>query len=190
MNTKETWKSITGYEGYYEVSNFGRVRSLHISSKGKEPIILSTKSLCKGYPLVYLFKNKVRKTIFIHQLVAQEFLGYVIGGDKVVDHIDENPLNNKVTNLQLVSIRYNTSKGKRKMGNYPTGVCFHKRQNKLNSQLQINGKVVFLGYFNIDEIEKASDFYKIAVENVEKYENNKQFRELINSLYSKSKNSA
>ena len=109
----EEWKSIPGYEGLYEVSNLGRVKSLEISYTRKNgimdhkpEIILSPKNNGTGYFMVCLYKNKTHKYYLIHRLVALTFLP---NPDNLpcVNHKDEDKTNNKVDNLEWCTQQYN-----------------------------------------------------------------------------------
>lgn len=99
----EIWKDIEGYEGLYQVSNFGRVRSFHC---GKIRI-LNPKAPASGYKMVALRKNGEDKHISIHRLVALAFVpGYA--PTLVVNHKDEDTTNNAADNLEWVTSSYNT----------------------------------------------------------------------------------
>lgn len=92
----EIWKEIEGYEGVYEVSNYGRVRSL----KRKAPHILKpTVSNSLGHLKVNLFKSGMKKAAFVHRLVAKAFIPNP-ENKPTVDHIDKNTSNNCVENLR------------------------------------------------------------------------------------------
>lgn len=116
----EIWKDISGYDGFYQVSNLGRVKSLDrtiVRSNGfKQSFrekILKTFIDRKGYEVLYLFNLGKRKRFKIHQLVAIIFHGHTPNGYKnVINHIDGDTLNNRATNLEIVSQRENTHKGK------------------------------------------------------------------------------
>ena len=97
----EIWKDIVNYEGLYQISNTGFVR--------RNNRILKPAPNNKGYLHVTLCKNGVSQTKYIHQLVAEHFIGKVEG--KEVDHIDNNKLNNRLDNLQYLSRFENASKG-------------------------------------------------------------------------------
>jgi hypothetical protein len=163
---KEEFRDIEGYEGHYQVSNLGRVKSLSrviINSRGqarpyKERILkgynpsnnIPTK---RDYLRVTLRINKTTKIPRIHNLVAMAFLNHKPDGHKIViDHIDNDPLNNRVDNLQLISHRENTSKDKKGGTSKYTGVCWCKSTNKWKSNIYINGKSKYLGRFD-DEYE-------------------------------------
>lgn len=159
----EIWKDILGYEGHYQISNYGRVKSFKWN---KERILLGGYDK-DGYNNVNLSLYNKTKTYTIHRLVAQAFLGLDIKDSEIeIDHIDDNKINNKLENLQLVTGRENVSKINRTSSSKYVGVSFNKRLNKWRSDIWINGKNEFLGLFDIEEEAhqaylKALDFYKI-----------------------------
>jgi len=105
---KEVWKDIKSYEGMYQVSDLGRVRSLdRFNSLGRKISgkILSPSSY-KGYKGVNLCKNSIVKYIRLHTLVANAFLKEC-NYDKEVNHIDFDRSNNKLSNLEYVTHREN-----------------------------------------------------------------------------------
>jgi hypothetical protein len=139
----EIWKDIPDYEGIYRVSNLGNVKSLKY---GKERILVGGID-SHGYNIVSLLKNGYQKTKKVHQLVVMTFLGHNPNGHKiVVDHIDNNKLNNRLDNLQLITNRENSSKDRKSTSEY-TGVSWYKRDNKWRAQIKIHGKRKHLGYF-------------------------------------------
>jgi hypothetical protein len=108
METKieEIWKDVVGYEGLYKVSSFGSICSLVRSNQYPNGTILKGILLNIGYLMVNLYKNKSVKCHHVHRLVA---LSYIPNPDdkKQVNHIDGNPLNNNIENLEWVSHREN-----------------------------------------------------------------------------------
>lgn len=170
---KEIWKDVPGYEGLYQVSNLGRVKSNYIKK-------IINGSLRGGYLRVKLIKDGSKKTISIHQIVLMAFIGHEPNGmNIVVDHIDNNKLNNNLENLQLISNRENCSKDVNSNSGY-TGVCFDKSQNNYISYIKINSKRIHLGRFK--DKQKANSIYKLALKNLNKYNGNaKEFRELLKS---------
>ena len=154
----EIWKDVPGYEGLYQVSNLGRVKSLPRSRKcrgnsyfmTKEKIVKGT-IVRGGYLSFNLNKNSEIKHYRIHQLVAMAFLGHKPDGTSaiVVDHIDDNRINNRLDNLQLITQRENTSKRIRGYSTY-TGVTWHKLHKKWVSSIIINKKSIHLGYFKCE----------------------------------------
>lgn len=106
------WKPIQGFEGLYEVSDGGRVRTL----RGKTPRILNINKTVAGYPHVGLVKKgesaKKRHWYSVHRLVAAAFIGPCPEG-YVVNHKDENKANNAVSNLEYVTRLENNTFGSR-----------------------------------------------------------------------------
>lgn len=151
----EVWKNIPNYEGMYQISNLGNVKSLprEVLKKGKYPFICKEKILKNrkdgaGYLCVALFKNSKRKDMCVHQLVAIVFLNHTICGyNIVVDHIDSNPLNNRVENLRLITQRENTYRVRDNYSSKHKGVCWKKQAKKWQASITINGKTKYLGLF-------------------------------------------
>lgn len=159
----EIWKDVPGYEGLYQVSDLGRIKSLVRKTRLRERILIPL--INRGYYCVDLSKNGQRKMIKISILVAMAFLGHKPDGTHkiVVDHLDNIKAHNCVSNLQLITNRENCSKDKFRH-NYSSkhvGVCWVKRDKKWKSQICINGELRNLGYFD-DEIE-ASNAYQLAL---------------------------
>lgn len=169
---EEIWKDIPDYEGFYQVSNFGRVKGLDRKSWNgkvffnKTGIVLKLKLNRNGYYTVNLCKSNLKKTLRVHQLVAVAFLNHKIDGFKiVVDHIDGDKKNNNVSNLQLISMRENISRSRKNGTSKYTGVCFDKYSNKWKSTIGINGKNKHLGNFK-NEYD-AHLAYQNALKNLE-----------------------
>jgi hypothetical protein len=99
---KEIWKDIKGYEGLYQVSNLGRVRSLKRLKKNKGEITykyLSSDLKNTGYEYVVLCVNYKKVKKYVHRLVAKAFLENEFE-KPTVNHKDLNPLNNTLSNLE------------------------------------------------------------------------------------------
>lgn len=113
MKDKEEWKPIKGYEGIYEISNYGRVKSLkgwdghkYIS---RERILAPSKQQTNKYymrSIVGLIKEGKREMHKVHRLVARAFIPNP-NNYKIVNHKDGNPLNNRVNNLEWCSQKMN-----------------------------------------------------------------------------------
>ena len=111
---EEIWKDVVGYEGYYQVSNLGRVRSLdRIASNGRKikGKILSTKvNTPPYYPRVSLSVNGKMKLVQVHRLVAQAFVYNPDPEHKTqVGHKDESRINNRADNLEWVTPKENSN---------------------------------------------------------------------------------
>jgi hypothetical protein len=159
---QEIWKDIPNYEGLYQVSNFGNVKSLERYVKGKvenrlqKENILSKRlvgNLGNQYYAVTLCNNKDRKQIKVSVLVAMAFLNHTPNkyDGLLIDHIDGNKLNNHLSNLQLVTNRKNSSKDRKNKTSKFTGVSWHKQSNKWLAQVRRNNKVEYLGVFEKEE---------------------------------------
>jgi hypothetical protein len=159
---EEIWKDITDYEGLYQVSSLGRIKSLQ---RDKE--IFLKEWICSGYMAVQLYKHNISKSIKVHKLVAMEFLNHKPDGTQklVVDHINDNKLDNRLENLQIVTHRFNAYKTKSEINTSKyKGVSWVTRNEKWRSQIRVNGKVIQLGLFN-NEYE-AHLAYKKALEEI------------------------
>lgn len=105
----EEWRDIAGYEGLYQVSNLGNVKSL-IRWKGTHYLptekILKKSKTTTGYWKVELTKDKIRKSLKVHRLVAIAFIENPEGKPHI-NHKDGNPLNNEVGNLEWCTQKEN-----------------------------------------------------------------------------------
>ena len=121
FRTEEIWKDIKGYEGIYQVSNLGRVRSLdRVTERGwkKKGILLKPRLKRDGYVDVHLsFKGK-DQSLKIHRLVAEAFMPIPEELKKwygtqylQINHKDENKQNNCVDNLEWCTAQYNSMWG-------------------------------------------------------------------------------
>lgn len=120
----EIWKNIDGYEGLYQVSNLGRIKSIPhvISSRGS---FVSKEKICSlskdryGYVMKYLSKNGKKKYHSVHRLVAMAFLPNP-GKLPFINHKNEVKSDNRVENLEWCNAKYNV--------NY--GTCIKRRAKK------------------------------------------------------------
>lgn len=96
---KEIWKDIPDYEGLYQVSNLGRIKSLPRNGTIKQERILKQVLDSNGYLIVGLWKNNKSKKMCVHWIIADTFI-YKGKNDEVINHIDGNKLNNCVNNLE------------------------------------------------------------------------------------------
>lgn len=101
----EIWRDIDGYEGHYQISNYGNVKSIK-----SVPTMLKGDYQNNGYKRVYLWKDGKKRNMLVHRLVALSFLPNPYGYSDI-NHIDENKANNHVDNLQWCSHIYNMNYG-------------------------------------------------------------------------------
>lgn len=172
MENKEVWKDIKGFEGYYQVSNYGNIKSLSrtILNQGVNPFT-SKEKILKGVLVgkkrlyVTLYSSEKRTKQQVSVLVAIAFLNHIPDGHNVVvDHINNNPLDNRAINLQLTTQRHNASKDQKNRSSKFIGVFWDKSRFKWESRIWINGKKVFLGRFE-NELE-ASKAYQDKLDTV------------------------
>ena len=104
----EEWREVPGFEGYM-VSDLGRVKSLNYGRTGKEQILRLGKGR-DGYLKVKLCKDGKEKTFSVHRLVWSAFNGPIPEGMQI-NHLDENTLNNKLDNLNLMTPKENINWG-------------------------------------------------------------------------------
>lgn len=158
---EEVWKDIKGWEGLYQVSNMGRVKSLPKLKKTPTTTfmtkeIIKKANICKGYLRLGLKKDGITKSYFVHCLVAQAFLGDANG--LTVNHKDENKKNNSVENLEYLSIgeniRYGTGiqrSAKSRTDNPLTGTAVN--------QYTLDGTFV-KRYISINQAKRENNFCK------------------------------
>lgn len=132
----EVWKDIPNYEGLYQISNLGNVKSLKY---GKERLLKPVKDGSR-YLQVKFYKNGNKKIYLVHRLVALAFLP---NPDNLpcINHKDENSLNNMVENLEWCDAKYNCNYGTRNNrinktkeinNSYYVGVQNRKKNNSYN----------------------------------------------------------
>jgi len=177
----EIWKDILNYNGCYAISNLGRVKSLARKQVTKDRIIKCVIN-SRGYLRVNLYKNSIRSSNSVHQLVSVAFLNHVADGmNLVVNHIDFDKTNNNINNLEIVTSRVNSNRKHLKSKSEYTGVSWYKDRCKWTSRIVINKRKVHLGSFTT-EID-ASNVYQKALLNLNRYNgNNSEFRTYLNSL--------
>ena len=157
----EEFRDVKGYEGIYQVSDLGRVKSLPNKVRFSERIFTPTQST-GGYLKIILSKDGKKKTRNIHQLVAEAFLNHKPCGHKlIVNHINFNRQDNRLENLELDTQRNNTNQKHLKSTSEYTGVSWMKTSNKWISSIRINGKLKYLGLFACEL--KAAKAYQDAL---------------------------
>lgn len=174
MNKKgEIWKGIPEYEGYYQVSSLGRVRSLDRTitySNGYDRfykgVVLNGNVNRDGYRQTTLRISGVGRTFMFSQIVAMTFLGHEPNGHNlVVDHINGNKIDDRLVNLRVVTNRENCSTCFRTNSNTLSssyvGVIWVSRDEIWRSQIKYKGSQVTIGYYK-DE-KDASDSYQKAL---------------------------
>lgn len=159
----EDWKDIKGYEGLYQVSNFGRVKSLERKSDCDGRIIrekiLKTGVNNPGYKFVILRKDGISKNRMIHRLVAEEFINQK---GECINHLDGNKLNNHISNLEVCS------NSKNRKHAYDNGLALQKGITKAVKVTNDKGKVILFETMN--DVNKYFGFKKCWIHNrIRKY---------------------
>ena len=135
---KEEWLPVTGYEGYYWVSNMGQVKS-------RDQVMRQTKH---GYCKVDLSRGGVKKRFSVHRLVMASFVGEAEG--MVVDHIDGDVRNNNLDNLEYVTHSENALRGRAgdlKEDKHSQYRGVSKKSGRWIAYRRLNGRRVWIGSF-------------------------------------------
>lgn len=149
------WKDIKNYEGWYQVSDSGQVRSLDREVKyrdGRKRVFKGTvlkQRFTNGYPTVNLGKNKKMETFQIHRIVANHFLEKPSYAE-CVNHIDGIKTNNNVSNLEWVTYARNNQHARE------MGLNNSKGESLVKHNEQIKIKVVMLDKDKLIRIENYS----------------------------------
>lgn len=175
MESGEVWRNIIGYEGCYQVSNLGNVKSLDRLVKFRNKLFVRKGSLLKqsldryGYSHLVLCVNATKKPCTVHVLVAMSFMNFTpIGRKLVIDHINGNKSDNRVENLRIVTQRENTTtcfvRKSKKNSSEHVGVTWSKSSKKWMARIKVNGKSKYIGSFESEQ--EASDSYQDELKKV------------------------
>ena len=174
MEDKEIWKDIEGYEGLYQISNLGRIKS---SYNGKEKILKPFDN--HGYFRIQLYKNGVRKKETIHRLVAKAFIPNP-ENKPYIDHINTIRTDNRVENLRWVTHEENNNnpltnakrkisltgrtvseEQKRKQSETMKGRKLSEETKNKISENSSSAKGVICENIFFDSIQKCSNYYNV-----------------------------
>jgi hypothetical protein len=157
----EIWKSIKNYEGIYEASNLGRIKSLkrvvlnngsYSGSVTKNELILKQHKNKYGYYVVTLQKNKIRTHKSVHRIIAETFIDNINNYNEV-NHKNFDKSDNKIENLEWCNRSQNINHyvdSMSKSSKY-RGISFDKRRNKWFAYLDYDKKRISLGYHKTEE---------------------------------------
>ncbi len=176
----EEWRSVKGYEGYYEVSNFGQVRSIDRLVDGRKNVKMLFKGKLlkqlknhKGYFYVPLTMNSKKKGITVHRLVAKAFIES--NGKQQVNHKDSNKENNNVSNLEWCTNAENQIHANLTGRLKKWGVAFYpKKARKIN--MEIAREIRKMAKNNIPQ-RKIANLFKISQASVSCVISNKTYCE-------------
>lgn len=158
----EIWKDIPDYEGHYQISNFGRVKSLKFN---KNKIIIPRKTK-NGYFDINLCKNNYIKNYKIHRLLMLTFKSDNYFDEAIINHIDGNKLNNNLDNLEWCTYQEN-SKHSYKIGlQTPTKGESHGMSKLNEKQVRIIRLCYINKYFNQYELGKIFNINQPNISNI------------------------
>lgn len=134
----EIWKDIIQFENLYQISNYGRIKSI------RKNIILKLSLDKDGYKRCTLSQNGFKHYYRVSRLVGLHFVDNV-DNLPIINHKNKIKTDDYASNLEWVSVRENTSHGITNK-DLPTGVTSYK--NRYRARIKIEGKSIHLGYFN------------------------------------------
>lgn len=157
------WKSVKGYEGLYEVSDDGFVRSLERMTTGKDGVSkpvhsrtlrLNPSMITKRHPnahyTVELWKDNKRKRMSIHRIVGEAFISNPEGKPQI-NHIDGNPSNNHISNLEWCTNSENMKHA------YELGLAKPRGMKPIKGTNLITGNILYFG-----SVAEASRFFDVT----------------------------
>lgn len=157
----EIFKDIEGYEGLYQISNLGNVKSLNYHRTGKERILKPAKK-DNGYLFIGLHKNRNIKYFLIHRLVASSFLPNP-NKLKEINHINENKIDNRVENLEWINHKDNMKYGNRSVKELET----KNKNSSINAEkpiIQLSKYGIEIGrYKSINEAERQTGINQSSI---------------------------
>jgi hypothetical protein len=152
----ENWKEIDGYDGMYQVSDLGNIKSFHFNME----TIMKPRPNVKGYLYVNLSKDGAWKTKYIHKLVAIAYLGHVPDGmNSVINHINFIKDDNRAVNLEITTNRDNSNRKHIQHTSQYTGVHWMKTKKRWRALIVVNGKQKYLGQFK-SELDASEAYQK------------------------------
>lgn len=149
IEEKEIWRDIFGYEGLYQISNLGNVKSLNYRRTGKEKILKPAKN-SSGYLNIILCKNGTNKSMLVHRLVAQAFVQNDSIFNNEVNHKNECKTDNRACNLEFCNAKYNSNYGTRNeiMGKTISKVN-KNNNNRSKKVLCVETNVIYLSTYEV-----------------------------------------
>lgn len=169
----EIWKDIEGYEGYYQISNKGRVKSLRRKMWNgqkiyyRKEIIMKNKVKDNRYLYVGLIRHKKTRNKYIHRLVCEAFIPNP-KNKATVNHRDGDVTNNYVDNLEWATQSENNKHAYDKLGKKPSPKIGVKNHNaKLNPKKVKQIRILYeTGSFNISEISRYYNVTRPVIQSI------------------------
>lgn len=165
------WKDVVGWEGVYQVSNYGEIKSLHYNKER----IMKQSTDTNGYLQVKLNKNGNGKAYLVHRLVAQAFIPNY-HNKPFINHLDSNPKNNKITNLewctQSENVRHAIGVGNHfipKGSNNPTAIINEEIAAQVKRELATGKKPkqvsdeLNVNYYIVKDIKRGRTWREVEI---------------------------
>lgn len=152
---KEIWKEIEGYNGHYQVSNHGRIKSFKRNANGD---ILKTPANNRGYSQAYLCLPGIEKSYNAHVIVAKTFLANP-HSKPCVNHIDGNKRNNHINNLEWVTHKENTAHA------FATGLNKANYGARKLTELSVK-EIRYLHRYNAKSMKELSKIYGVTTQTI------------------------
>ena len=174
----EIWKAIPSYEGLYEASTAGRIKScdriVPHSKDSSDSRVLNGKLLrygynTRGYQLVVLSKNGKTTTKHVHVLIAITFLDHIPKSGFIVEHDDEDKNNNSLSNIKIRTQRVNVVKHISLKKDFETIGTTKISDGRYKASIYVNGKTKNLGVFQTRKLAHNAylqEFNKINQTNI------------------------
>lgn len=178
IKPEEVWKSVIGYEGSYEISNLGRIRSLD-RYRSKDGIFLKgvlrkPQMDSRGYYQIGLYKDSKQKLVLLHRLVASHFIENPESKEQI-NHIDGNKLNNVSNNLEWCTRKENmVHASQSKLFNERTGTKNGRSKLDENSVIEMRKRRK-----QGEKITSLSKYYKVGTSVVSSICLGKSWKHLI-----------
>lgn len=156
---REVWKDILDYEGLYQASNYGNIRSL--GNRSRKGVHIRKPRLDKdGYLFITLHKDGKSKTYRVHRLVWEAFYGKIPQGMQV-NHINERKDDNRISNLNLMDCKDNI--------NWGSGIERRAKQVKKKViQMTLEGEEICCWFSAIDAERELKKYYNVAHQSIAK----------------------
>lgn len=148
----EIWKDIKNYEGLYQVSNLGKIKSINYNRTKKSKLLKF--SITKGYYRVHLCKNKKIKSYFVHRLVAEAFIDNPLN-KPFINHLDCNTKNNYYKNLEWCTQKENINYAQKINSSY-------NDRNKKVGQYDKNNNLIKV-YDSISEASRQTGIFTSSI---------------------------
>jgi len=179
MENKESWVDIKDYEGFYQISTLGNIKSLDreywngsvmVPLKGK---LRKARLDTDGYRIVNLNKAGKKRTHKVSVLMGIAFFDYKFKKDKMVmDHINNIKTDDRRSNLQKITTRLNTSKDRKNKSSKYTGVSWSKANKAWVSRIRIKNEQIQL--IATQDEDLAGNIYKVAITQIDSFTGDKK----------------